>query len=841
MPTLDFKQITDKLNAEFASDTRKIVFWYDDNEGFVNEIDSLEIVGAKLHKLTPTNQFYTKHLIERQDKESSYLLYAPFPKPDGSEYALEDVLLYSRRFYADKPSILMSDLRIDENLKPIMQKYIGFFDAKDRAQRFYGYRIENYTKEIIETALMSALCKTENVSFNDVLRVVLIKGDLEDNCFLKDFEKYDLITVFWQMCNDTFGYAESTPSLLRLAATLLVTYTLRQFQGKKPDAWECFISSKPGNVVAFLDVIMNHNEYRSFYDELAKHLETVLNIRQLYESTDIAKILACDAFQVFDEIIIKWIIERLHEEDTGAMSAGKNITSICEFRKTLHYGQHLKSSYDMLSSAYEIISKVNYTCPVIFKDIVNQYIESDYRIDSHYRHFYTAYDELVDIEGMEELSERVESVYTNKYLGRLLPAFSDALDVKVSMNNNKSQLQFFDENIKHEKNKTAVIISDALRYDVGRELFEKLNDDENCDPSISYMYGAIPAYTQLGLAAMLPHKLLEIKIDGKVILDGRQIDTTDKKDAVLKLAIPDSRCVSYRDMPKKSSKRERDELREIFTGMDTVYIYHNRIDNKGENTEEEVLAACSKAIDEIFDLVLYLNGNGNIYNFIITADHGFLYKREKFNESEKISLVGMKDIYPNRRFVIANKPLEADGVATARLADVINGEDERFISWPIGASVFKTSGGLNYVHGGASPQEMILPLIKVKTEKRRVDTEFAEIALVNTIRKVTNLIIHLDFIQKEPISDTVKAAEYKISFISEDGEKISNEHTIKADKDDAEPSNRISRLKFDFMNKEYDRNKQYFLTVIDAKTRVEKFRHPVTMDIAFANGIGFGF
>ena len=30
MHSLDLKQITDKLNAEFAGETRKLVFWYDD-------------------------------------------------------------------------------------------------------------------------------------------------------------------------------------------------------------------------------------------------------------------------------------------------------------------------------------------------------------------------------------------------------------------------------------------------------------------------------------------------------------------------------------------------------------------------------------------------------------------------------------------------------------------------------------------------------------------------------------------------------------------------------------------------------------------------------------------
>ena len=34
MAELNLKQITDRLNAEFTGDTRKLVFWYDDNAEF---------------------------------------------------------------------------------------------------------------------------------------------------------------------------------------------------------------------------------------------------------------------------------------------------------------------------------------------------------------------------------------------------------------------------------------------------------------------------------------------------------------------------------------------------------------------------------------------------------------------------------------------------------------------------------------------------------------------------------------------------------------------------------------------------------------------------------------
>ena len=148
MPTLDLKQITDKLNAEFAGDTRKIVFWYDDEAEFADDIDSLPIIGAKLHKLTYINQFRTKCLLERDDNKSNYLIYAPFPKPDVLNNSLEDTLLYSRQFHADRISLLASDLRIDESLKPILQKYrgkisYGFDCVRRQYQSKCGCIVEN--------------------------------------------------------------------------------------------------------------------------------------------------------------------------------------------------------------------------------------------------------------------------------------------------------------------------------------------------------------------------------------------------------------------------------------------------------------------------------------------------------------------------------------------------------------------------------------------------------------------------------------------------------------------------------------------------------------------------
>ena len=126
MAELNLKQIIDRLNAEFTGDTRKLVFWYDDKADFAEDLENVELENAKIYRLQPDNQFYTKYFLERVDTTTNYLVYAPFPKPDVRENHLEDTLLYSRRFFADRASLLSVDLGIEEKYKPILEKHIKF-------------------------------------------------------------------------------------------------------------------------------------------------------------------------------------------------------------------------------------------------------------------------------------------------------------------------------------------------------------------------------------------------------------------------------------------------------------------------------------------------------------------------------------------------------------------------------------------------------------------------------------------------------------------------------------------------------------------------------------------
>ena len=102
MSELNYKQITNKLNSEFTGEVRKLVFGYDANAEFVDDVD------------TTTN----------------YLVYASFLKSDICENHLEDTIKYLKEFFTEKSSLLTLELGIDERYKPVIQQYIKFFGEK---------------------------------------------------------------------------------------------------------------------------------------------------------------------------------------------------------------------------------------------------------------------------------------------------------------------------------------------------------------------------------------------------------------------------------------------------------------------------------------------------------------------------------------------------------------------------------------------------------------------------------------------------------------------------------------------------------------------------------------
>ena len=834
MAELNFKQITDKLNAEFTGNVRKLIFWYDGEGEFADDVDTLELPNAKVYHLRKDNTFRTKIFLEREDTTTNYLIYAPFPKPDVREDHLADTLRYSKEFFADRASLLMLDLGINDRWQDVIQHYIKFFGSKQRTQAFYDLEIGTYTRATIEIGMMSVICKCKLSTFEEVVRCVLTDRTLEDNEILAEFEKYDLLNPFWQQCGLVFGYADEQPTLQKLLMTMFVTYAEKSLHTDLPHSWQPFVSFKGGTIIAFMDNLMNSVLYRDRFDEISIEMYKALDAENQFSGMPTDALVDCYLFSGIDTLILRWMNDRLLNEDVEAKLYGKGITQICAERRKMHFGMQYHDAYFLMENAWYIIKPGIYVHQSDIDEIIRQYTTVYYQVDRRYRYFYHYYDQLENNAPYEELRSLVERIYTNDYLNPMIVDYAAALSEAKGYSGITMQHNFYGSKVRYAKDRVVVIISDAMRYEVGASLYERLQSDEKCTATLSAMQSVLPSVTRVGMAALLPHQKLTIVDADNVLADDMPTIDLKQREAILQKANSKSRAIQYDDIKGMSV----DELRAVFAGQEVVYVYHDQIDARGDKlkTENEVFVACEEAIDEIAKLIRRLTTSANTSHFIVTSDHGFIYKRDKLTGSDKIGgISGASD-----RFVISDSPIGESGICSIPLKTASGTNDDRVVNLSMGSTLFRAPGsGKNYVHGGCSPQEMLVPVIEVKTERAKKETTTASIDLVSLLSKITNLITTLDFIQTEAVSDVVKETSYRIYFVSDSGEKISSENLFTADKKDLDAAKRIFRLRFSFKNQKYDRSHKYYLVAIDDKTNLEVLRREVIMDLAFADDFGF--
>ena len=163
---MDLQNIQDQLNTEFAKSETRIIFWFDDKGEYEDEVSELQLGDVKLHILDGTNWLYSKYLLNEQDKESKYLVYAAFAKPSDAENPLADMYYYSTPYYTDRVSQMSQEIGIDNRFKEHLSQYGNFWKNKHRIEKFKELGIDHYNAQTIDIGLIAVL--------TDVIRIVLI-------------------------------------------------------------------------------------------------------------------------------------------------------------------------------------------------------------------------------------------------------------------------------------------------------------------------------------------------------------------------------------------------------------------------------------------------------------------------------------------------------------------------------------------------------------------------------------------------------------------------------------------------------------------------------------------
>jgi len=155
---------------------------------------------------------------------------------------------------------------------------------------------------------------------------------------------------------------------------------------------------------------------------------------------------------------------------------------------------------------------------------------------------------------------------------------------------------------------------------------------------------------------------------------------------------------------------------------------------------------------------------------------------------------------------------------------------------PRGDNRFKTpGGGQNFVHGGASLQEIVIPLIKYRNDRKRDERMLiskVDVKLTNTSRKITNSLFSLDFFQTEKLVDKKVARTVKLYFMDESGQKISNEQNILADRISEKASERTFKVSFNLKSSHYSKSDKYYLVLEDLAEPIKKIYDKIPFNIS---------
>lgn len=847
------KELEEKFNKpldEFYK--RRIIFWNDEDKEFIDEINDLVLDNAKVLILSNNNQFTTKKLLSNDDLDNNYLVYNPMDYNPEKDW-FYDIKLYSGEPYrADMISRWMDEMHISNNtsLRSEIKKYKEFFKSSTNRKAIAAFEGNISSLSYLYMSMLSVVSKTKNRTPESIIKHTIIAGNDIENKVKDELLKYSIINRFYELARNTTGLS-GEDNIDNLVINIVLSAMSRNLSPEVLSGLENRYSDVKSGFNYNMIFEWIHSGDRNSFSKIEEFVVEKLDLYNRFTRFEIKDLINCDVLSIIDEIIINKLINKIIIDSIDS----KTILEIVEKRRISAWYDKYASYYDGI---YEVglMKKFNEDNRNTFhhtnaKDMWETYTSTYYVMDTYYEDFHIAFNKCLNNinpnidDEFKRLVDYIENLYKNWYLDKLGNNWTNVSENELSNNGYiegiNRQVNFYDTYIKNSDSKVFVIISDALRFNVAKELAKQLEIDTTADIEIESQEAILPSITKFGMAALLPHKKIETVIKNgevKVLVDDHTSEMSDR-DAILKSYDINSVALKYTDILKS----KRDERREKTKGKNVVYIYHDTIDAAGHNDESTVFEACKKSIEEIKNLVNIITSDLQGVNIIITSDHGFLYTNKELKEDDKVEKANFKDdiVEIGRRYVLTNTNASPDFLMPIK---GIYNDSNMLGFFPRENIRIKSSGSLKFVHGGASLQEMVVPVIKYKylrsnyksykTNKDKYDAKPATIALLSSNRKISNMIFNLSFYQKEAVKDNIVPCTYEIYLTDKDNNIISDKQKIIADKTSDATKDREFKCSFNLKSQKYDNTALYYLVIKDSEGIQIPVKEEIQIDIAMA-------
>lgn len=395
------------------------------------------------------------------------------------------------------------------------------------------------------------------------------------------------------------------------------------------------------------------------------------------------------------------------------------------------------------------------------KKIIEKYGQTWWRLDKYYRDFKKSLTETsISLDAIVTWTEKIYGEAVEEMNRR----FSETLEVLHNWELGVDrQRDFWKEIVEKNEKKLAIFFVDALRYELGKNLAEMLG--KNHKVSIKHVTAEIPTETPVGMAMLLPHDsggpAIILKNGSLAVSEGKNgfiiIEKKDRK-AWLEKHFSDVNFAELDELNKPSFKRGKGRLLVVFSvELDAL---GTALGATALNLYEDLLKKLKQGINKIFDL--------GAEEVCIVTDHGFLML-EEIKDFEKIDIKGRNIITKSERYIIGSG-LEAGN----HLKFVLNEDEGLEILFPRGIYCFKAPGRYDFLHGGVSLQEVVIPLLVV--EKRfKASKVSARIELSGELREgIRNQIFKVNLVPEAKDLFATEPRTVRV-FCEKEGNTVSNE------------------------------------------------------------------
>jgi uncharacterized protein (TIGR02687 family) len=821
----DQKQVETALQRLFQDEGR-IVFWNDPEREFQNMLPFLALDGVTKLNLAEVSALETKIRIERTETAAKFLLYSPTEEPDFEDDWLLDIRLYSRSFRADRASILLQELGLTrQDLRNHLAARRKFFDAKERLSA---------VKALVEASDVA-------VDLDRKMIAVVVRADQP--------ELFNLVRTIFH------AWTEAG----------LVTDFAHHLKGDVPLPLRGLLLPRVNwaNVVVCLAQWRDSHSKGRSYDLMSGLVEGALRLAEHLRPYDIEALLEVPTFLAVEKYIASSLRERV-QATADTIHAG-DVRAVATRRQTGHWAsatvadtpqvprQALHAVYDALIAAADFFALRNlHRAGFDYPDAARMYkaYESElYLFDQLYRHFCEAADlaERASWNLLKSLRPAIENTYVHWYLTALVLSWGKFIEQpgglleKWQISDVQNQYKFYERNVapwlaEGENKRAFVIISDAFRYEAAHELAAELNGKYRFSAQLSSQLGVLPSYTALGMASLLPHQTLAYKAGAADVLVNGRSSAAGERDGILQ-SVGGMACKAEELMAKK-----KDEGREFVKDKRVVYIYHDKVDAIGDDakTEADTFKAVRQAIDELAALIVHIVNNLNGHHIVVTADHGFLFTETAPGEADKSKLGDQPKgtVLAKKRYLLGRQLPAHASAWHGKTAVTAKAEGEMEFWIPKGANRFHFVGGSRFVHGGAMPQEIVVPVLTVRHVRgkaaQETKTKQVTVQVLGSSHRITTTRHRFELIQMDVVSERVKAIKLKVAIY--DGEKaISNVETVTFDSSSGNMDDRKKWINLALAEGTYNKRTPYRLVLRDADTGIEQQSVEVIIDRAFTD------